>query len=79
MTTTTITYADGSAIIIVTTANSNGTSTTVTTEKSALGQVVGTPTTVTVANADGSVKTGGDERGLVARTGRISWRELVRP
>jgi hypothetical protein len=79
VTTTTITYIDGSSAIIVTTTNSNGTSTTVTTQKDSLGQTVGTPTTVTVANASGTVKTGGDERGLIARTGRISWRELVRP
>jgi hypothetical protein len=79
VTTTTNTYADSSAAIIVTTSNANGTSTTVSTQFNTLGQTVGTPTTVTVANAAGSVKTGGDERGLIARTGRISWRELVRP
>jgi hypothetical protein len=41
-------------------------------------QQAGAPTTVTLANAAGSVTTGGNERGLTARTGRISWRELVR-
>ena len=27
----------------------------------------------------GSVRSGGDERGLQARTGRIGWRELLAP
>jgi hypothetical protein len=78
-TTTTITHADGSVTIIVTTANDNGTTTTVTTERNAEGVTVGTPTTVTVADASGTSKTGGDERGTTAKTGRISWREMVRP
>jgi hypothetical protein len=40
---------------------------------------VGNVTTQVIASAKGSIKTGGDERGLQARTGRISWRELVAP
>ena len=36
-------------------------------------------TSQTIANKSGAVKSGGDERGLQARTGRISWRELVAP
>jgi len=79
VTTTTITYVDGSVTIIVTTANSNGTSTIVTTEKNSLGETIGTPTTVTVADASGKVTTGGTEKGSGPMTGRISWRELVRP
>jgi type IV pilus assembly protein PilY1 len=77
--TTTTTYVDGSMSIVVTTSNSNGTSTIVTTQKNSEGQTVGTPTTVNVADAAGTVKTGGDERGTTAKTGRISWRELIRP
>jgi len=74
VTTTVITYSDGSHATIIRTVNADGTVTIVTTD--ALGVV----TTQTIANADGSLKTGGDERGhQAARTGRISWRELVAP
>jgi len=74
VTTTVITYSDGSHATIVRTVNADGTVTIVTTD--ALGAV----TTQTIANADGSLKSGGDERGhQAARTGRISWRELVAP
>jgi len=38
----------------------------------------GTKTTETIANPEGSQKRGGDERGSQARTGRISWHELLR-
>jgi hypothetical protein len=41
--------------------------------------VLGVETTQVIANKSGAVKSGGDERGLQARTGRISWRELVAP
>jgi hypothetical protein len=72
--TTTITYSDGTSATIVRTANADGTVTIVTTD--ALKVV----TTETIANTDGSLKTGGDERARqAARTGRISWRELVAP
>jgi len=57
--------------------NSNGTVTITTTMFNADGTVASATTSV-VANAAGSVKTGGDERGLQARTGRISWHELIR-
>lgn len=78
VTTTTITYTDGTNQTIVQTANSDGTVTIVTTMYDAAGAVASTTTSI-VANAAGSVKTGGDERGLQARTGRISWHELIRP
>ncbi len=35
--------------------------------------------TITIAADGGRTTSGGDERGLQPRTGRISWRELVRP
>lgn len=77
VTTTTITYTDGTSQKIVQTANSDGTVTIVTTMYAVGGAVTATTTSV-VANASGSVKTGGDERGLQARTGRVSWHELIR-
>lgn len=77
VTTTTSNCADGSSTTTVQTANSNGTVTIVITNYGADGAVLSTTTSV-VANASGSVKTGGDERGLQARTGRVSWHELVR-
>ncbi len=74
VTTTTITYSDGSYATIVRTVNTDGSVTIVTTD--ALGVV----TTQTLANAEGSLRTGGDERARqAAHTGRISWRELVAP
>lgn len=74
VTTTTITYSDGSYATIVRTVNADSSVTIVTTD--ALGVV----TTQTIANTEGSLKTGGDERARqAARTGRISWRELVAP
>jgi type IV pilus assembly protein PilY1 len=78
VTTTTIIYNDNTKTTIVQTANSNGTVTIVTTQYAADQTTVTATTTEIVANAAGSVKTGGDERGLQARTGRISWHELVR-
>lgn len=73
VTTTVITYSNGSTARIVRTANSDGSVTIVTTDAS------GNVTTQIVAATGGSVKSGGDERGLQARTGRISWHELVSP
>jgi hypothetical protein len=73
VTTTTIRYSDGTVARIVRTVNADGTVTIVTTD--ALGVV----TTQTIANTSGSLKGGGDERGLQAVTGRISWREVVAP
>lgn len=77
VTTTTITYTDGTRQTIVQTANNDGTVTIVTTLYAADNTVTSTTTSI-VANASGSVKTGGDERGLQARTGRVSWHELIR-
>jgi hypothetical protein len=71
VTTTVITYSNGTTARIVRTANSDGSVTIVTTD------AAGTVTTQIVAATSGSVKSGGDERGLQARTGRISWHELV--
>lgn len=71
VTTTTITYADTTTATIVKTQNDDGTITIVTTTSS------GTTTEI-VANTSGTIKTGGDERGLQSRTGRISWRELIK-
>lgn len=76
-TTTNTTYCDGTRKKIEQTSNSNGTVTIITTEYAVDGTVTGTTTSI-VANAAGSVKTGGDERGLQARTGRVSWHELIR-
>ncbi len=71
--TTAITYSDGTHATIVRTENADGSVTIVTTDNA--GQV----TTQTIANTDGTLKSGGDERGLQAKTGRISWRELIKP
>lgn len=71
VTTTVITYSDGSRATIQRTANADGSVTIVTTDAS------GNVTTQIVAATGGSVKSGGDERGLQARTGRISWHELI--
>ena len=78
VTTTVIVYANTLQATIVRTANTtngklDGSVTIVTTDTS------GVATTQTIANTAGAVKSGGDERGLQARTGRISWRELVAP
>jgi len=77
VTTTTITSTDGTRQTIVQTANSNGTVSIVTTVYTPDGEVNSTSTAI-IANAAGTVKTGGDERGLQARTGRVSWHELIR-
>ena len=77
VTTTTISYTDGTRQTIVQTANTNGT-VTITTSMIAVGGAVTSSTTEVVANAAGAVKTGGDERGSQARTGRVSWHELIR-
>ena len=73
VTTTVILYADNTRATIVRTANADGTVTIVTTD--ARGNV----TQQIVASAAGGLRSGGDERGLQARTGRISWREVVAP
>jgi hypothetical protein len=77
VTTTTTTFTDGTSTVVTQTRNSNGTVTIRTVNRDASGG--STTSEITVADAAGNVKTGGDERGLQARTGRISWRELFRP
>ncbi|MBA3023237.1 MAG: hypothetical protein KJ572_03600 [Gammaproteobacteria bacterium] len=73
--TTVITYANGSTATIVRTHNADGTTTIVTTD--ALGN-----TTTEVVAATGSCVgagcAGGNQRGDRARTGRVSWHEIVR-
>ena len=74
VTTTVINYADGTQATIVRTVNADGSVTIVTVD------ALNVRTVQTIANADGSLKTGGDERARqAARSGRISWRELVAP
>jgi hypothetical protein len=73
VTTTTITYSDGTQATIQKTANDDGSQLIVTTDR--LGNV----TSQQIANTAGSLKSGGDERGLQAKTGRISWREVIKP
>ena len=74
VTTTTIRYVGIlNAATIVRTVNGDGSITIVSTD------VLGAKTEQRIANKAGAVKSGGDERGLQARTGRISWRELVAP
>jgi hypothetical protein len=72
VTTTVIKYSDGREARIERTANRDGSVTIRTTDAS------GNTTSQTIANRDGSLTSGGDERGLQPRTGRISWRELVK-
>ncbi len=72
VTTITITYTDGTHATIVRTANADGSVTIVTTDAS------GNVTTEIVANAAGNITSGGDERGMQTRTGRVSWHELIR-
>ena len=72
VTTTVISYNDGTYATIVRTVNADGSVTIVTVD------ALNVRTVQTIANADGSLKTGGDERARqAARSGRISWRELV--
>lgn len=73
VTTTLIAYNNGTTASIVRTTNADGTVTIVTTDAAS------NITTDIVAAVTGSIKRGGDERGLQARTGRISWRELIKP
>jgi hypothetical protein len=77
VTTTIISYTDGTRQTTTQTSNSNGTVTITTTLHAADNTVTSTTTSI-VADAAGSVKTGGDERGSQARTGRVSWHELIR-
>lgn len=74
VTTTVITFANTLTATITRTANIADGSVTIVSVDTQLNT-----TTEIVANTAGSVRSGGDERGLQARTGRISWRELVAP
>jgi hypothetical protein len=79
VTTTIIRYSNGTQASIVRTENrkadgtKDGTVTIVTTD------ALGNRTEQKIANAEGTVVSGGDESGPHARTGRVSWRELVKP
>jgi hypothetical protein len=73
VTTTTITYSNSQVATITRTENDDGSITIVTIDADL------NRTEQRIANTAGGVRTGGDERGLQARTGRISWRELVAP
>ena len=74
VTTTTIVFSNGLIATIVRAVNvDNGSITIVTTD------TLGGITTQVIANTAGATRSGGDERGLQAKTGRISWRELVAP
>ena len=71
VTTTKTAYANKTTKTVTKTVNNDGTVTIVTQNPD------GTSTTVTFANAKGPVA-GGDEKGTQAKTGRISWSELLR-
>jgi hypothetical protein len=73
--TTVITYANASTATIVRTHNADGTTTIVTTDAS------GVTTTEIVAptgSCTGAGCAGGNQRGDRARTGRVSWHEIIR-
>jgi hypothetical protein len=73
---TTITYSDGYVLTIDKTTDPQ---TGITTTHTWDNRTGGINTTTTTVNPDGANKSGGDERGLQSRTGRVSWRELVQP
>ena len=75
---------DGKVQIITKTRNEDGTVTirtqyTPPTIDNGTDPNVASDTTVIIAADGGKTTSGGDERGLQPRTGRISWRELIRP
>jgi type IV pilus assembly protein PilY1 len=72
VTTTVITFADHTTQTITRTKNSDGTLTIYTVNPD------GTSSTVTEADTEGTVTSGGDEKGTQAKTGRISWTERRR-
>lgn len=80
----TTTCDDGKVQIITKTRNDDG-STTIRTQytpptvPNATDPTTASDTTVIIAADGGKTTSGGDERGLQPRTGRISWRELIRP
>jgi len=71
VTTTTITYSNGSQATITRTQNADGSIRYVTCD------ALGTCTTQDIAASKGSLGTGGDESRTSVKTGRISWRELI--
>ncbi len=73
LTTTTINYLDGGKATITKKVNADGTVTITVVDKS------GGTSVTTIANREGALLAGGDERGALPKTGRISWRELVAP
>lgn len=76
VTTTTITYSGGGVATITRTVNADN---SVTFRTRAAGCADASCETVQIiASSAGAVMTGGDERGLQARTGRVSWHELIR-
>jgi hypothetical protein len=75
---TTIKYTDGSTTVITRTLLDGG-RVQIRTQVYDANQNLLSDTTVTVANADGTVTTGGTEVGRNPKTGRVSWRELFRP
>lgn len=72
VTTTVTTYADGTHQTVTRTKNSDGTITITTVNPD------GSSTTATEADTQGTVTSGGDEKGTQAKTGRISWTERRR-
>ncbi len=77
VTTTIITYSSGLTAKIVRTTNVDTGAVTIQTWDTNTSQTGEATTTQIIAETKGAVKSGGDERGMQARTGRISWRELV--
>lgn len=65
-------YSDGSQLQVSITKNNDGTTTTTTVFPDK------TSKTVITASPDGSIGSGGDEKRNQAKTGRISWSELLR-
>lgn len=79
VTTTTITYSTGKTATITRTANTDGTITIVTRDADCVTAGAGcTGVTEIIQPPTGNILTGGDERGTRARTGRVSWHELIR-
>ena len=75
VTTTTITYSTGKTATITRTTNADGSITTVTRDADCGAGCAGITETI---YSTSTVLTGGDERGTRARTGRVSWHELLK-
>jgi hypothetical protein len=77
--TTTITYSTGATATITRTANADGSVTIVVRNADCVAAGAGcTGVTENITNTTGTVMSGGDERGTQARTGRVTWHELIR-